>query len=269
MARREAERLARPSRGGRIRVDSRYLVVAVAILVAMSLPARPVGAQEVELGWSGNADFGLTLTRGNSETTNLSLGTSVQRRLTAQKWSLNGALVRATTDGEETANRGDLRLQYDYFPNERFFLFARAAGGFNRPAGIDLRLSPGGGVGYELLASQRATLNVEIGGTWIRDEFLDGSVQDDLFLSLSQALTWSVSETTDVEESFLFEPNSAELEDYHLTAAIAVSTMITGALGLKVTVRDEFDSEPFVEPGTGVQREKNDLTLVTGVTLKF
>lgn len=250
--------------GGPLRV-----ACGLSLALAAAMPLRRADAQEAELGWNGNADFGLTLTRGNSETTNISLGASVARRLVAQKWSLNGTLVRATTDGEETANRGDARLQYDYFPNSRFFIFVRAGGGFNRPAGIDLRLSPGGGVGYELLATERMALNVETGGSWIRDEFLDGSSQEDLFLSLSQAFTWTVSETTDLEESAVYEPNSAALDDFHVTAELAVSTMITDALGLKVKVRDEFDSEPFVDPDTGVQREKNDLTLVTGVTVKF
>lgn len=247
----------------------RGVLVGLTLLLAATAPVRFAGAQEAESGWSGNADLGLTLTRGNSETTNLSLGASLVRRLPAQKWSLNGTFVRATTDGEETANRGDARLQYDYFPDRRFFFFARAAGGFNRPAGIDLRLSPGAGVGYELVATERVQLDVETGGTWIRDEFLDGSSQEDLFLSLSQSFNWTVSETTDLEQHVVYEPNSAALDDYHLTGELAVSSMITGALGLKVKVRDEFDSEPFVDPDTGVQREKNDLTLVTGLTLKF
>lgn len=254
-------------------------VVALALTAADAAgQAGPAGDEEAagyqaasgaELGWGGSFDLGITVTQGNSETSNFSLSGRTVNRGERHRWLFAGSYLRASTDGQETANKGELAVQYDYFPGERFFFFGRAAGSFNEPAGLDLRLAPGLGAGYLLAGPPGAELALEGGATWIRDEFVDGSSTRSVFLALGQTLHWKVSETTTVDQSLTYNPRSTRLDDYLLTGEASVSTRIAGGLGLKLTLRNEFDSTPFVDPGTGVAREKNDLTLVTGVTYEF
>ena len=224
---------------------------------------------EGEEGWRGSADLGFTLTEGNSETTTLSLAGLVVWRYDRSRWTANTSFLRATDQGEETANRGDAAVQYDWFPSERFFLFGRGAASFNEPAGLDLRLAPAAGAGYQLIESERHELTIRGGGSWIRDEFADGSSDQAVHVLLAQAYHWAISGTADLEQSLVYEPKAEEIGDYLLTAQLSVSAMITEALGLKVSVKDEFDSEPF-DPAAGEDPiEENDLTLVTGVTFRF
>ena len=230
---------------------------------------EPGFAAEDEEGWRGSADLGFTLTEGNSETTTLSVAGLVVWRYDRSRWTASTSFLRATDEGEETANRGDAAVQYDWFPSERFFFFGRGAASFNEPAGLDLRLSPAAGAGYQLIESERHEVTVRGGGSWIRDEFTDGSSDQAVHVLLAQAYHWAISETADLEQSVVYEPKAEEIGDYLLTAQLSVSAMITEALGLKVSVKDEFDSEPF-DPAAGEEPvEENDLTLVTGLTFRF
>lgn len=223
----------------------------------------------VETGWAGSVDFGFTLTEGNSETTNVSLAGLLQRRWQRWRWTTDGSYLRATTEGDETANRGGLSTQADYFPTERFFLFVRASGSFNQPAGLDLRLAPAAGAGYQVLAGERVQLSVEGGGSWIRDEFTAGPADEAVHVSVGEDLAWKLAEDTNVQQSLLYQPKTGDFGDYLLTTQASLTTMITDALGLKLSFRDEYDSDPFVDPVTGEEREQNDITFITGVTFQF
>lgn len=244
------------------------LAAALALLAAGPAAAQEDG-EEPEPGWRGNADLGFTLTEGNSETTSLSAAIHAAWRREAGRWSLDGSLVRTTTDGEEVANRGDAGLQYDWFAGERTYLFTRAGVSYNEPAGLDLRLSPAAGVGWRALEREGLELSLEGGASWIRDSFADGSTTEDLSLLAAESFYLQLAEDTDLVQTLTWQPSTEGVDDYLLEGEIALSTMITEAVGLKVSLRDQFDSEPFVDPVTGEQREKNDLTFVTGVTYRF
>lgn len=260
------------------------LAAGVAALGLIAASAGPVVAQadagisrasgsgfaagEEETGWRGSADLGFTLTRGNSETTTFSVAGLAVWRGERSRWTMDASFLRATDEGEETANKGDGAVRYDRFPSERFFVFGRAAASYNQPAGLDLRISPSAGAGYQLVQTDRHELTVRGGGSWIRDEFTDGTSDEAFHVLLAQAYHWELSETADLEQSLTYEPKAEALRDYLLTAQASLAATITGGLGLKLSVRDEFDSEPF-DPGTGESIEENDLTLVTGLTFRF
>jgi len=282
----EAAGTVRGSPAGAARTRRAAVVAGVAVIVASAtgpvLPL-PLSAQEVlpdqigvsesppdsARGWAGNVDFGFTVTEGNSETTTLSIGARATHEARRRKWIFDGSLLRATADGDETANKGDLSGQFDYFPTARFFVFGKAGGSFNQPAGIDLRISPSTGFGYRFVDRSALELSVEGGGTFIREEFVDGTSSEDVFVALANSFRWTVTETTDVRQTLVYNPNTADLGDFLLEGEVSVSTMITGALGLTLSVRDEFDSEPFRDPETGETRERNDVTFVSGITVRF
>ncbi len=231
--------------------------------------AGPAAAPTDTTGWGGNADLGFTLTAGNSKTTNLSVGGKVGYRLKRQAWSLSGQYLRATTDGDQTANRGTGQLQYDFYPTPRFFLFARAQAGFDKPAGLSRRLAPALGVGYQVVAADRVTLSLQGGGSWIQDRFVNDSTDAAVHAAVGEDLTWTVSETTDLTQSLIWSPKASDFGQYLVHGEVGLTTRIVGGLGISVNFQDDYNSDPFVDPDTGLPRKKNDLTLVTGLSYKF
>lgn len=226
-------------------------------------------ASEEELGWGGTADFGFTVTSGNSETTNLSLAARATREFTRQRLTLSGNYLRTTEQGEEVANRGQLGASYRYFPNERFYLTGRTTGSFNEPAGLELRLSPGLGAGYVLARGGSYQLSTEGGATWIRDAFVDGTSTTSFYYALAESFTLEVSENTTLDQELRYNPRAGDLSDYLLHAEATLTTQITDAIGLRVRVVDDYDATPFQGAPGEPPAEKNDLTFVTGVSFQW
>lgn len=253
-------------------------LVAAALLLAprpaaaQDLPDggfSPADASEEELRWGGSADFGLTITSGNSETTSISLGANATREFVRQRLSFSATYLRTTDEGEEVAHRGELGTTYRYFPNRRFYLTARTAGSFNEPAGLDLRLSPGLGAGYVLAEGENYQLSAEGGANWIRDAFVDGTTTTSFYYALAQSFSVQVSETTSLEQELRYNPKASDLSDYLLHAQASLTTQITDALGLRLTLIEDYDATPFQGAPGEEAAEKNDLTFITGVSFQW
>lgn len=263
--------------GGSVLAAVVATVLVPALLAAQAGPsdpsidgvAGPVASAGDTTGWHGNADLGFTLTAGNSKTTNLSIGGQLAWLRARQAWTLSGQYLRATTDGDQTANRGNAQLEYDYFPTKRFFVFGRALVGFDKPAGLSRRLAPGAGAGYKVVATDPVSVSVEGGGSWIQDRFVNDSTDAAVHMSVGQKLAWTVSPTTDVTQSLTWSPEARDFGQYLVHGQLGLTTSIVGGLGLNVSFQDDYNSDPFVDPATGQPRKKNDLTLVTGLSYKF
>ncbi len=253
-------------------------VVGVGVLLApdpasaQDLPDGGLSAQDAsgeELGWAGSADFGLTLTSGNSETTSISVGANATREFARQRLSFSATYLRTTDEGEEVTNRGELGSSYRYFPGDRFYFTARGAGAFNEPAGLDLRLAPGTGAGYVVAQGETYQLSAEGGANWIRDAYVDGTTTSSFYYALTQSFSLQVSETTSLDQELRYNPKADDFSDYLLHVQATLTTQITDALGLRVTVIDDFDATPFQGAPGEPAAEKNDLTLITGVSFQW
>lgn len=229
----------------------------------------PGSANEDPHPWRGSADLGLTVTDGNSESLSLSLGAKASRRFDRERLAFSGSFIRTTEDGEEVADQGSFQAGYDYFATERFFLASMFRAEFNDPAGLSRRLAPGLGLGYELLDRERVTLSVQAGGNWIQDHFVNDSTVDAVYVSFRQNFQLTINETTRLDQELRYNPRASDVSDYLLHGEATLTTEISDLIGLRVTLRDDYDSTPFPGGPGEPPREKNDLTFITGVTFQF
>jgi putative salt-induced outer membrane protein YdiY len=184
-------------------------------------------------------------------------------------WTLSGQFVRNTDRAQETANKGSASLRYDYEPSARFFLYGRFGASYNRPAGLDRRLAPGVGLGYDVLSGD--TYRVALGGgwNWIEDRFADASRTQAVYFTVSQDFDLKVNSDTELSQSLAYLPRPGSLEDYLVHGEVTLLTSFWKWFGIKLSFIDDFDSTPFVDPETGQARAKNDITFITGLNLQF
>lgn len=232
-------------------------------------PPAPADSDEEPHPWTGSADLGLTVTEGNSESLSFSLGGEASRRLEHERWAFSLSYVRTTEDGEEVTDQGSFQGGYDYFASERLFFASSFRAGFNKPAGLSRRLAPGLGVGYAFIDGEEASLSLEGGGSWIQDRFVNDSTADAFYVSFREGFELTLSETTRLTQELRWDPQVSDFSDYLLHAEATLTTRISDLFGLRVTFRDDYDSTPFPGAPGEPAREKNDLTLITGVNLQF
>ncbi len=245
--------------------------IAVAALLAVAGPAAGQKAEPLNENDPFGADltFGFTLTQGNSETTSLNIGSTLEYRLSGHEWTASGLFLRSTDDGDETANKANGTARYDYKPSDRFFLYGRFGASYNRQAGLDRRLAPGLGAGYDVVKTPSFKVSLGGGMNWIQDVFADASRTESVFFTLGQELALKVNSTTELKQSLSFSPRPNDPQDYLVRGEAVLTTTLWRWFGIRFAVLDDFDSTPFVDPETGVERSKNDLTVLTGLNLRF
>ncbi|MFW6083659.1 MAG: DUF481 domain-containing protein [Gemmatimonadota bacterium] len=226
------------------------------------------GADEPE-SVTGDASFGLTVTEGNSETLSMNVGGKLAYRADYHTWSLSTGVLR-THDGDELkANRGNVTFRYDFEPSEQVYVTSKVAASYNRPAGIERRLAPGLGLGYDVLRGDDSRLSVDAGFNWVGERFADDTRESSLYFNVAQEFRLRVNETTDLEQRLAYSPRSEDLGDYLVHTSVTLTTSIWKTLGLKTQISDDYDSTPFVDPETGEARGRNDFTFITGLNVTF
>ncbi len=246
------------------------LVIALSFVLVSAAAAFAQDDEEEPPRWSVLGDFGFTSTSGNSDISTFSYGLYadyyIDREQKRNRLSLTGSAIYSKDQGNETANRGDLALRYDYRPGDAFFIYAILFGSYNKPAGLDQKIAPGVGVGYRFINTDRVTLDGSVGPSYIRDRFVDGSTRQAWYGTFGQAFKLTVNDKTDLVQSFAVVPSD---QNTLVHFDLGLVTELWKFLTLNVSFVDDFDSNPFTDPVTGIQAEKNDITFVAGVGVKF
>jgi putative salt-induced outer membrane protein YdiY len=102
--------------------------------------------------WSGDLSLGISARSGNSEQNDLTGSASIKRETTLTRTKASYVGTIASSEGSETANNHRLNSGFDVYLTRRLFLTVPFVELFNdRFSNIDLRLTPGVGVGYDIL----------------------------------------------------------------------------------------------------------------------
>lgn len=248
----------------------RFVLRCISVCMAAALlAAAPAAAQDEPDPWSLKTDLGLSLIRGNSETSTISASSRLEHREGNHTWTASGNFRRSTADSTVTVNRARIRVEYEYRWGQRTYYSVRMEGSYNRPAGLDLRISPATSVGYEVVNSEKLSITMAGGGRYIRDRFVDGTADRGLYLSGSQQLTYAVADGTKLHQNLDVTPKAGNPEDLLYTGNVRLVTSVTEEVGLEVSVEDEFESRPFVDPETGEPKSRHEVSFFTELSFRL
>ncbi|MFN2513470.1 MAG: YdiY family protein [Pyrinomonadaceae bacterium] len=217
--------------------------------------------------WSGGADFGVALTKGNSDTLNLALGLALTRATSRDKTSAYAAAIysRDSTSGESRTIANAIRggLRYDRDINRRWFGYGFTDLEHNGLQDLKLRFVLGGGLGYHAIRNERTQLDLMGGLAWNR-EFFNGVDNDrsSAEAQVGQTLSHQLNSRMSLKEQLFIFPNLSRAGEYRINFDGALVADITRRIGWQLTLSDRYLSDP---PG-GLK--KNDLLLTTGLRIK-
>ncbi len=127
-------------------------------------------------GWQGGANVGFGLTRGNSQTKNLALAFTADRKTRHDKLSLYTNSMYATNDAPgatpaTTANAVQGGIRYDHDLTPRLFAYVGADFQTDALQTLDLRSVFGGGLGWHAIKNTRTTLDLLGGINYTREKY--------------------------------------------------------------------------------------------------
>ena len=224
--------------------------------------------------WAALLDTGLSLTRGNSESTSFALTGKASRTAKRTKISLYSTEIysRSTLAGvsNTTANaiRGGARVDVNL--RGRSFAFGLADFEHDRFQDLDLRSVQGGGLGYHLIKEKDRTFDV-FGGLTYNQEYYSkpfrppnpSTTRKTAEFVVGETLATKVGSRTTLSEQFNFFPNLSDTGDYRLQLDATAATKLKNWLSWQVTFSDRYVSRPLL----GLKN--NDVLFTTGLRLTY
>ena len=218
-------------------------------------------------GWTGSSSVSFALTRGNSETKNLALAFTADRKTLHDHLGLYANSVFATDDApgavpSTTANTTQGGARFDRNVGARLFGFGAADFQTDALQDLNLRSVFGGGLGLHALKSDRTTLDFLGGANYTRENYAAFS-RDLIALTLGEELMKKLGASTVVNQKLYFYPDLNETGEYRGAFNFGTVTKISKLLGWQNSFTETYVTNP--PAGT----KKNDVILTTGLNVSF
>ncbi len=220
-------------------------------------------------GWLIDLSAGYWMNRGNSDTQNLLARAAVIKKF-KDTWEMIGKGEYAwgknknKTDEtyEQTADRGQVSAQANFFLIEDGFLYGRSEYSYDKIKDLSRRWDSGVGVGYNVYRSGENFLAVETGVTYIDSRFKDDN-DHGLYLRLAENGAVKINERVTFLESVEYKSKFKDLNDYLLTAEAALRVSLLGNVYFQFTLTDRYDSNPARDT------KPNDLSMIASLGASF
>ena len=237
-------------------------VVASAPVPAPAPGAVPAPTAPVRNPWKSSVSAGITLTRGNSDTTLVSADVLTEKKTPKNEYSLGAGVAYGEQNSQDTVNNYKASAQWNHLFSDRFYGYVRTDGLRDAIANVDYRLTIGPGAGYYLLKAARTTLGVE-GGVNFEAQRLGGTDQNFATVRLAENFEHKFNDRARLWQKVEIFPQVDKLDNYVVNFEIGLETIITKSFSLKTCLDDNYANRP------AAGHEKNDAKIVAGVSYKF
>jgi putative salt-induced outer membrane protein YdiY len=233
-------------------------------------------------GWTGGANVGFSIARGNSESDNLALAfnalhPTADDQITIYANSINTQNNLATPS--TVANLIQAGFRYDRNLTARLFAFGAADFMSNELQFLDLRSVYGGGLGFHAIKSDATIFDIFTGVNYTHETYSNGPLNVPptippsyvsygvtnkfVALTLGEEFDHKFGKSTALTENAYFFPNLQDTGEYRATFTVGTVTKISKWFGWQNQFGDIYVSNP------PIGAKKNDLVLTTGLNFSF
>jgi putative salt-induced outer membrane protein len=245
-------------------------MIAFATLATLAATSAIAGPIPTDGLWRGNLGGSLSMTSGNSKSTNLAVGTDAVSADAMGKTSLYLNALRASSEANgvnsTTANllRGGGRYEYNLSPQT--YGFGSLDLERDPIQALKLRSALGAGLGYHVINTADTLFDV-FGGIGYKIERFDLPAPADsnnaTELILGEESNHKLSDTSSFKQRLTLYPNLKDSGEYRAVFDAGFTTAIAGGWNLNVGLSDRYNSQ------APAGAKKNDLLFTTGVSAKF
>ncbi len=224
--------------------------------------------------WTFELSAGFTLNSGNTNQFSGLLTTDIERRTAFNRFIVDYTGNYGTQSGATTASNQGVIARVDLFIYKRFFVTPLVTDFYtDQFQNIRYRLSPGAGVGYELLKQRWIELTVGLDGTYRATKYFSVQPGFDLIdrdAALRFSTSWEVDITTIVEldggYSVTMGIPDPSNTNQHFDSTLSVD--ITKVLEVNLTFIWDRVGQPQPD-SQGVIPLNDDVTLSLGLGIEF
>jgi putative salt-induced outer membrane protein YdiY len=244
------------------------LAAGMMLVLCLAVFGRADEAKEEPPHWKGDVSLGLSLARGNSQSSNFSFTFEADGPVNKSNtllWANRAIYLFGEMDGETSAENLLVASRLDWLHTGRVYSYYELQGTRDRFKNYSYRLLPAVGLGYKVIAAETITLGLDAGLSQVITRYFDtGNTDSYTGLKIGQQLFWKIAETSEFNEKLEVDPDISEFSRYFLRLEANLVTAIANSWSVKLTLIDSYDNKPV---GPGIK--KNDVTLIAGLSRKF
>jgi putative salt-induced outer membrane protein len=220
--------------------------------------------------WKGKITAGAALARGNTHSDTASVAAEASLRRENDRTSLAAGYLfdrnRDQTTGQDdtTKDKWFVSGKYDYFLSKKLYLHGGALYEKDRIANLEMRFSPGGGLGYQWIERDDLNFNTEAGANWVHEEYSDpDDTRDHLAIRLAYHLDKTLWDDVKAFHNVTYLPSTERSDIFLIYADAGLQTKIIGSWIMEAKAELQHNSKPA--PGL----DKSDYRYILGLGYAF
>jgi putative salt-induced outer membrane protein YdiY len=239
-----------------------------------------VAAQDVDLTlvekinpppvkWTGSLVAGAMISRGNTESEAYNFSFDATRRADKDRLIFGAGYYfgrqRDPDTGVESTTTDNWFLQgeYDYFFTKKWYGYVNARAERDHIADLELRFTPGVGVGYQWVESDAFNFRTEAGVSWVYEDYTTGDNDNHVAARLAYHVDKKINDQVKLFHNLEYLPSLERADDFNINTDAGLRATLIGKLFGEAKVEWEYDATPA--PGA----DKSDLRFVLGVGWNF
>ncbi len=205
----------------------------------------PVMAAEEDTNsgeWSGSGQLGFSMTSGNSDNESLTAGLLLERE--SNKWvnNVNLDVVRASSDGEDTAERYTLSTRNGYKFDDDDYIYNNTRYDKDNFSGFDYTITTSFGWGHQFADTEDYKFSTEIGAGY-KIEALDVDRTENTGTVAVGKLNYmrALTETMKLTEVLLVESGS---DNTFMQNDLGLKFKVNGQFSVKLAHQYRYNTDP-------------------------
>lgn len=243
------------------------LICASSVFVVLFV-LSPAHADKPQDGrsWKARIEFSYVKSSGNTDTQTLAGNLGISKLGDVNRYYLDGSLLQAESDGEETSNKISLNGRWERTFSERFFGLLSTGYSRDKFSGFDYRVFGGPGIGYDLIKTDIHKLQWLLSFLYYRDEFSVGDERSDSYQTgkVSAKYEWQIQENVKLKETLDYLVSLKDTDRSFIDSVTSVEVKINQSISLGVSYTINYQNKP---PSPDLKN--SDVTFLTKLIFDF
>ncbi len=218
--------------------------------------------------WTGSVVVNGLYLQGQTTAEQLGASINLQRRSDFDRIDAGAAYLfgEQKVNGVQstTADNWFARGEYDYFFTRKFFGYGNARVEKDRILFLNLRLTPGAGVGYQIVEQPDFNMDVSGGLAWVYEDYSNASPSKNVSARVAYHVDKSLWDSNvKLFNDVTYYPSVQTVDDYLVLTTTGVHVAITKSMFSELKAEVDYDSHPA--PGS----HRTDAKYILGVGWTF
>jgi len=236
------------------------------MLMILPISGLAEEGEEDPLKWKGDLALGISVAQGNTEKSSLSFSYTADKKFSDKiEWNNKGIFLGGKSEGKTDSQSLEVRSALKWNHSDRFFTHYEIPVLHDKFKNYSYRITPNIGVGYMVVKTEKSELALKTGLSETFTKFYDtGNTDSYTGLFARNDFKWKISESAEFTQMANVNLDLSNTSHFLARLELTLVTSIVGGWGIKISLIDNYDSEPETE---GIK--KNDLTFLTNLSYKF